>query len=169
MLSPIPFSKPYLTENELTYLRTALASGHWQGDGPFSRKCCDWLRHRTGAEIFLTPSGTAALELAFMSLGLRPGDEVILPSFTFVSSANALVHMGLVPVFIDIRGDTLNLDERLIEQALTERTKAILVVHYAGISASMATILQIAQNRNLFLIEDACQGVNAYYQNQALL
>ena len=146
----------------------AIGSEHWQGDGPYSEKCSRLLSRLTGSKVFLTSSGTSALELAFMSLGFEAGDEVIVPSFTFVSSANALVQMNLTPVFVDVRGDTLNIDESLIEQAITKRTRALLIVHYAGISAEMDRIAEIAKKHELAVVEDAAQGVNAFYKDRAL-
>lgn len=164
----IPFYRPFLTGNELRRIEEALSSHLWGGDGPFSKKCSDRLRELTGSPVFLTSSGTHALELAFMALGLERDDEVILPSYTFVSCANAVVQMGLKPVFVDVREDTLNIDESLIERALTPRTKAVLVVHYAGVSAAMDPILDLARRRGLFVVEDAAQGVNAFYKGKHL-
>ncbi len=161
-------SSPYLTGLELKFLEESVALGNWAGDGPFSEKCCALLSELTGSPVFLTPSGTHALELGLMSLNLAPGDEVILPSYTFVSTANALVINGLKPVFVDIRSDTLNLDEKLIEQAITKKTKAILPVHYAGVAAEMDAINSIAKKQGLTVIEDAAQGVNAYYKERPL-
>lgn len=164
----IPFTKPSLTGLETTCVEEAIRSGCWSGDGPFSQKCHLLLESLTGCRVFLAPSGTAALELALMALEPAPGDEVILPSYTFVSTANAVVQMRLTPVFVDIRPDTLNLDERLIEQALTKRTRAVLPVHYAGIAADMDSINEISRKHGLAVVEDAAQGVNAFYKGRAL-
>ncbi len=164
----IPFSKSYLSGRELNYLKESLALGRWGGDGPFSEKCTAFLKKEIGAQVFLTPSATHALELAFMALGLNPGDEVILPSFTFVSTANSLVQVGLKPVFIDIQKDTLNMDEALIEQAMTEKTRAILPVHYAGVACEMDKIQEIAKRHGLSVVEDAAQGLGAFYKNRPL-
>ncbi len=164
----IPFFRPCLTGREETYMKESLSSLPWSGDGKFSQLCCDLLKLMTGRRTFLTPSATHGLELAFMSLGLQPGDEVILPSYTFVSTANALVVNGLTPVFIDIRPDTLNLDERLLEQAITPRTRAVLPVHYAGIACDMEAIGSIAKRYGLAVVEDAAHGVNAFYKGRAL-
>jgi len=167
-MSTIPFSLPYLTGKEASYVQEALESGQWSGDGAFSKKCVGILEQLTGKRVFLTPSGTSALELSLMALDLRPGDEVLLPSYTFVSSANAAVQMGLVPVFIDIRPDTLNIDEALIEQAVSPKTRALMVVHYAGVAAEMDAIKSMAAKFNLAVIEDAAHGVNAFYKGKAL-
>src|SRR5664279_4339391 len=128
----IPFNKPYMTGRELEYIAQAHANGHLSGDGTFTRRCHAWLERTTGTRrALLTHSCTGALEMASLLMDLAPGDEVIMPSFTFVSTANAVVLRGAVPVFVDIRADTLNLDENLIEAAITPRTRAISVVHYA--------------------------------------
>lgn len=164
----IPFFRPHVTGREISYMEQAIASLHWHGDGPFTQKCRERLEAIAGCPVFLTPSGTHALELSFMALALKPGDEVILPSFTFVSTATSLVQNNLKPVFIDIREDTLNLDERLIEGAITKKTRAILPVHYAGIGTEMDPILSMAKKHGLAVIEDAAQGVNAFYKGRAL-
>lgn len=164
----VPFFRPHVTGREETYLREAIAGGHWQGDGPFAKKCSALLEAWTGCPVYLAPSGTAALELAALSLGLNPGDEVVLPSYTFASTANAVVAAGLKPVFIDIRPDTLNLDERLIEQALSPKTKAVLPVHYAGVGCEMKAIRDVAKQQGLKIIEDAAQAVKASYDGKAL-
>ncbi len=164
----IPFSRPYLSGREWEYVREAIESRHWSGDGPFTRKCTNLLSSVTKCPVYLTPSGTAALELATMALGLEPGDEVILPSYTFPSTANAIVRAGLKPVFIDIREDTLNLDETLIEPAISEKTRAIMVVHYAGVAAEMEAINAIAKKRGLLVVEDAAHGVNAFWRGKPL-
>lgn len=165
----IPFNKPYMTGKELWYIAQAHANGHLAGDGEFTRKCNAWLEARTGAhKALLSHSCTAALEMAAILCDIRPGDEVIMPSFTFVSTANAFVLRGGVPVFIDIRPDTLNIDETKIEEAITEKTKAIVPVHYAGVSCEMDAIMDIAQRHNLLVVEDAAQGVTATYKARSL-
>jgi len=165
----IPFNKPYLTGKELHYISEAHARGQLSGDGYFTKKCNAWLEEKTGChKALLTHSCTAALEMAAILADIQPGDEVIMPSYTFVSTANAFVLRGGVPVFVDIREDTLNIDERLIEAAITPRTKAIVPVHYAGVACEMDTIMAIARNHNLLVIEDAAQGVMATYKGRPL-
>lgn len=165
----IPFNKPYMTGRELGYIAQAHANGHLSGDGPFTKKCHSWLEARTGAhKALLTHSCTAALEMAAILADIQPGDEVIMPSYTFVSTANAFVLRGGVPVFVDIRPDTLNIDETLIEAAITPRTKAIVPVHYAGVACEMDTIMDIAQRHSLLVIEDAAQGVMSTYKGKPL-
>ena len=165
----IPFNKPYMTGRELWYIAQAHTNGHLAGDGEFTEKCHAWLETRTGSpKALLTHSCTAALEMAALLLDIEPGDEVIMPSYTFVSTANAFVLRGGVPVFVDIREDTLNLDERLIEAAITPRTKAIAPVHYAGVACEMDTIMDIARRHGLKVVEDAAQGVMASYKGRAL-
>ncbi|MBS0510337.1 MAG: dTDP-4-amino-4,6-dideoxygalactose transaminase [Proteobacteria bacterium] len=165
----IPFNKPYMTGKELWYIAQAHANGHLAGDGSFTKKCSRWLEARTGAgKALLTHSCTAGLEMAAMLVDLKPGDEVIMPSYTFVSTANAFVLRGAVPVFVDIRPDTLNIDERLIEAAITERTRAIVPVHYAGVGCEMDTIMDIARRHDLLVIEDAAQAVMASYKGRPL-
>ncbi len=165
----IPFNKPYMTGRELWYIAQAHANGHLSGDGPFTRRCHAWLQQHTGAgEALLTHSCTAALEMAALLLDLQPGDEVIMPSYTFVSTANAFVLRGAVPVFVDIRKDTFNIDERLIEAAITARTKAICVVHYAGVACEMDPILDIAQRHGLKIVEDAAQAIFSRYKDRPL-
>lgn len=165
----IPFNKPHLIGTELTYLTRALAGGHLSGDGPFTRQCHEWLeRYAGGGKALLTHSCTAALEMAALLAGVEPGDEVILPSYTFVSTANAFVLRGAVPVFVDIREDSLNLDERLIEAAITPRTRAIVPVHYAGVACEMDTIASIAKRHGLLVIEDAAQAVMSTYHGRPL-
>src|SRR6185312_2851214 len=138
----IPFNRPYMTGNELDYIAEAHGYGHLAGDGKFTKRCHSWLEEHTGArKALLTHSCTAALEMAALLLDLQPGDEVIMPSYTFVSTANAFALRGAVPVFVDIREDTLNIDERLVEGAITRRTKAICVVHYAGVACEMDMII----------------------------
>ncbi|HQR78591.1 MAG TPA: dTDP-4-amino-4,6-dideoxygalactose transaminase [Actinomycetota bacterium] len=165
----IVFNRPYMTGQELDNIANAHAAGHLAGDGTYTQYCHEWLERRTGANrALLTHSCTAALEMAALLVGLGPGDEVIMPSFTFVSTANAVVLRGAVPVFVDVRGDTFNLDERIIEQAITERTKAIYVVHYAGVAAEMEAILRIAEDYGLMVVEDAAQAVMSSYRGQPL-
>lgn len=165
----IPFNKPYMTGAELHNIAQAHTNGHLSGDGPFTRKCHSRLEKVTGSrKALLTHSCTAALEMAAILLDLQPGDEVIMPSFTFVSTSNAFVLRGAVPVFVDIREDTLNIDESLIEAAITDRTKAICVVHYAGVGCEMDTIMEIAERRGLFVIEDAAQGIYSRYKGRPL-
>ncbi|ALN62945.1 TDP-4-keto-6-deoxy-D-glucose transaminase family protein [Lysobacter antibioticus] len=165
----IPFNKPFMTGRELSNIAQAHMNGHLSGDGFFTKQCHRWLEtHSRAQRALLTHSCTAALEMAALLIDLEPGDEVILPSFTFVSTANAFVLRGAVPVFLDIRADTLNIDERLIEAAITPRTKAICVVHYAGVSCEMDTILEIAARHNLRVIEDAAQGIYSTYKGRPL-
>lgn len=165
----IPFNWPHLTGHELERIAAAHAQGRLAGDGPFTRQCHQWLEQKTGsAKALLTHSCTAALEMAALLLELGPGDEVIVPSFTFVSTANAFVLRGAVPVFVDVRPDTLNLDENLIEAAITPRTRAIVVVHYAGVACEMDTILALARRHHLAVVEDAAQGVMATYKGRPL-
>jgi dTDP-4-amino-4,6-dideoxygalactose transaminase len=165
----IPFNKPYLCGNELKYIEKAHSLGKLAGDGPFTEKCHDWLKVNTSVKkVLLTHSCTAALEISALLLRIRPGDEIIMPSFTFVSTANAFALRGGVPVFVDIRKDTLNIDENLIEQAITPKTRAILVVHYAGIACEMNTIMKIAKQYSLKVIEDAAQGIMGSYRGKKL-
>jgi len=165
----IPFNKPYMTGEETTHIMEAHANGQLAGNGPFTQKCQHWLERQTGChKALLTHSCTAALEMAALLIDLKPGDEVIMPSYTFVSTANAFVLRGAVPVFIDIRADTLNMDEQLIEAAMTEKTRAIVVVHYAGIACEMDSIMDLAERRGLYVIEDAAQGVMSAYKKRPL-
>lgn len=165
----IPFNKPYLAGKELWYIAQAHAKCQMAGDGAFTRQCQGWLEERTGCrKALLTHSCTAALEMAAMLADIQPGDEVILPSFTFVSTANAFVLRGGVPVFVDIHPDTLNLDETKIEAAITPRTRAIVPVHYGGVGCAMDRIMEIAQRYGLLVIEDAAQGIMSTYQGRAL-
>ncbi len=165
----IPFTRPCFSENAIRYLIQSLESNHLQGDGNFTKKCHLLLEEITGAQkVLLTHSCTASLEMAAFLIDLKEGDEVVMPSYTFSSTANAVVLRGAIPVFIDIRPDTLNIDENLIEQAISPKTKAIFVVHYAGVSADMETINKIAKRHNLFVVEDAAQGVGSYFQNKPL-
>ena len=165
----IPFNRPCLTGTELEYMAQAVQNGHISGDGPFSRKCHAWLEQHLGVrKALLTTSCTHALEMAALLLELQPGDEVIVPSFTFVSTVNAFVIRGARPVFVDIRDDTLNLDERQIEGLITRRTRAIVVVHYAGVGCEMDTILEIAERHGLAVIEDNAHGLFGHYRGQLL-
>lgn len=165
----IPFNFPYMTGKELYYIAEAHFNGCLAGDGPFTKRCHEWLEDRTGCNrALLTHSCTAALEMAALLLDILPGDEVIMPSYTFVSTANAFVLRGGVPVFVDIREDTLNIDERLIESAITSRTRVIAPVHYAGIACEMDAIMSIAQRHQLKVVEDAAQGITASYKGRAL-
>ncbi|MGN6580945.1 MAG: dTDP-4-amino-4,6-dideoxygalactose transaminase [Bordetella sp.] len=164
-----PFNKPYMSGKELFYIAEAHFNKMLAGDGLFTKRCHSWLESRTGsAKALLTHSCTAALEMAALLLDIQPGDEIIMPSYTFVSTANAFVLRGGVPVFVDIREDTLNLDEKLIEAAITPRTRAIVPVHYAGVACEMDTILDIAKRHRLHVVEDAAQGVMAKYKGRAL-
>lgn len=165
----IPFNWPHMTGKELYYIAEAHSNGILAGDGPFTKLCHGWLEERTGCnKALLTHSCTAALEMAALLLNIQPGDEVIMPSYTFVSTANAFVLRGGVPVFVDIREDTLNLDERLVESAITPRTRAIAPVHYAGVACEMDTIMDIAELHHLHVVEDAAQAVIATYKGRAL-
>ncbi len=168
-LLDIPFNCPYLVGNELSNIAQAHANGQLAGDGPFTKRCSAWLEKHAGcSKALLTHSCTAALEMAAILADVQPGDEVILPSYTFVSTANAFVLRGGVPVFVDIRPDTLNLDESKIEEAITAKTKAIVPVHYAGVACEMDTILDIARRQDLLVIEDAAQGVMSTYKDKPL-
>jgi dTDP-4-amino-4,6-dideoxygalactose transaminase len=165
----IPFNRPYMTGKELWYIAQAHANGHLAGDGTFTRRCNAWLEQRTGAhKALLTHSCTAALEMAAILADLQPGDEVIMPSYTFVSTANAFVLRGAVPVFVDVRPDTLNIDESKIEAAITGMTRAIVPVHYAGVGCEMDAIMAIARRHDLLVIEDAAQGVMSSYEGRPL-
>jgi len=158
-----------MTGKELHYIAQSHAQGRLAGDGEFTFRCNGWIEERTGcAKALLTHSCTAALELAALLPNIRPGDEIIMPSYTFVSTANAFVLRGGIPVFVDVREDTMNLDERLIEAAITPRTRAIVPVHYAGIACEMDTILAVARAHDLSVVEDAAQGVMARYKGRSL-
>jgi dTDP-4-amino-4,6-dideoxygalactose transaminase len=166
---PIPFNRPFATGKELSYAAEAQRNHHLSGDGPFTGRCHRWIESQTGcAKALLTHSCTSALDMAALLLDIGSGDEVIMPSYTFVSTANAFVLRGAIPVFVDIREDTLNLDENLIEAAISPRTRAIVPVHYAGVSCEMDTISAIASRHNLKIVEDAAQGVMASYKGRAL-
>ena len=165
----IGFNVAPFTGKEFDYIREAIEAEHICGDGIFTKKCNDWIEKQTGtAKALLTTSCTHATEMAALLLEIQPGDEVIMPSYTFVSTADAFVLRGAVPVFADIRPDTMNLDETLIEAAVTERTRAIVPVHYAGVSCEMDRILEIAEKYGLAVVEDAAQGVCASYKGRAL-
>ena len=165
----VPFNKPYVVGPEFEYIRQAIERGQLSGNGVFTRRCQQWLCERLGApKSLLTHSCTAALEMAAILADIHPGDEVIMPSYTFVSTANAFVLRGGVPVFVDIRLDTLCLDERLIEQAISPRTKAIAPVHYAGVGCEMDTINRIAKEHHLLVIEDDAQGLESTYRGRPL-
>ncbi|MCL2589431.1 MAG: dTDP-4-amino-4,6-dideoxygalactose transaminase [Betaproteobacteria bacterium] len=165
----IPFNWPYMTGRELYYIAEAHFNGSLAGDGPFTKRCHAWLEGHTGCgKTLLTHSCTAALEMAALLLEIQPGDEIIMPSYTFVSTANAFVLRGGIPVFVDIREDTLNLDERLLESAITPRTRVIAPVHYAGVACEMDIIMDIAKRHYLRVVEDAAQGVMARYKERPL-
>ena len=165
----IPFNKPYLCGGELAYIAEAHAGGQLAGDGVFTQRCHALLEEMTGSsKVLLTHSCTAALEIAALLADVGPGDEIIMPSYTFVSTANAFVLRGATPVFVDIRPDTLNIDEQKIEAAITKHTKAIVPVHYAGVACEMDVIMDIAERYDLLVIEDAAQGVMSNYKGRAL-
>lgn len=168
-MTPIPFNQPFIAGKELYYIAQAVTMGNLSGDGYFTQKCSEFIRDTFGAnEVLMTPSCTASLEMAAILCDLKPGDEVIMPSYTFVSTASAFVRVGATPIFVDIRPDTLNIDEMQIEQAITRRTRAICVMHYAGIACEMDRIMAIASGHDLMVIEDAAQGVNAFHNGQGL-
>ncbi|MDT8421979.1 MAG: dTDP-4-amino-4,6-dideoxygalactose transaminase [Desulfuromonadales bacterium] len=165
----IPFNKPYVGGKELWNIAQSHARGQMAGDGGFTKQCQVWLQERAGSrKALLAHSCTASLEMAAILADVRPCDEVVMPSYTFVSTANAFALRGAMPVFVDIRSDTLNLDERLLEEAITERTKAICPVHYAGVGCEMDSIMAIADRHGLMVIEDAAQGVLSNYRGCAL-
>ncbi len=166
----IPFNKPFIVGKELYYIAEATLKNRWlAGAGPFTRMCEQWIEEQLGSyRALLTPSCTAALEMAAILCGINPGDEVIMPSFTFVSTANAFALRGATPVFVDIRYDTLNIDERQIESAITSRTKAIVPVHYAGVPCEMDSIMELASGAGLFVVEDAAQGLLSSYKSHHL-
>ena len=165
----IHFNRPPVVGTELKYINEAIENHKICGDGSFTKKCDEWLEKRFAAQkVLLTTSGTTALEMAALMCGLEPGDEVILPSFTFSSTATAFVLTGAKLVFVDLRPDTMNLDESKIEAAITDRTKVICVMHYAGVSCDMNAIMSLAKRYNLLVVEDAAQGVMSSYQGSAL-
>lgn len=163
----IPFNKPFIVGHELDYILDAVNSGQLSGDGPYTKRCHAWLEQNTGCKkALLTHSCTAALEMAAILCDIAPGDEIIMPSFTFVSTANAFVLRGGVPVFVDVRADTLNLNENLIEAAITPRTKVIVPVHYAGVPCAMDAIMAIANKHGLLVVEDAAQALLSSYKGK---
>ena len=165
----ITFNVPPYTGNEMKYIQQAVEAHKICGDGAFTKKCNKWIEDTTGTgKALLTTSCTHATEMAALLCDIQPGDEVIMPAYTFVSTADAFVLRGAKAVFVDIRPDTMNIDEKLIEEAITEKTKAIVPVHYAGVACDMDTIMDIAHRHNLKVVEDAAQGVMAYYKGQAL-
>ncbi|MGL6018921.1 MAG: dTDP-4-amino-4,6-dideoxygalactose transaminase [Gibbsiella quercinecans] len=165
----IPFNAPPVVGTELEYMQAAMGSGKLCGDGGFTRRCQQWMeQHFACPKVLLTPSCTASLEMAAILLDIQPGDEVIMPSYTFVSTANAFVLRGATIVYVDIRPDTLNIDESKIEAAITEKTRAIVPVHYAGVACEMDTIMALAEKYNLLVVEDAAQGVMSTYKGKAL-
>lgn len=165
----IPFNRPFVTGAELGYIEEAIANVHLSGNGPFSRRCTDYLRESLGAAaVLLTNSCTAALEMTALLADVGPGDEVILPSFTFTSTATAFVLRGAVPVFVDVREDTLNLDEALVAAAVTERTRVIAAVHYAGVGCEMDVLAEIADSAGVMLVEDAAQGFGSTFRGTPL-
>lgn len=165
----IDFNRPGFTGKELDYIKEAIEAGKLCGDGMFTKKCTAWMMEKLGTpHALLTTSCTHALEMAAYLCDIEPGDEVIMPSYTFVSTADAFVLRGAKIVFVDIRPDTMNIDESLIEDAITDRTKAIVPVHYAGVACDMDAIMALAEKYSLKVVEDAAQGVNAYYKGKAL-
>ncbi|PWC11797.1 dTDP-4-amino-4,6-dideoxygalactose transaminase [Brenneria roseae subsp. americana] len=165
----IPFNAPPIVGTELDYMQAAMSSGKLCGDGGFTRRCQQWLEHYSGTKkALLTPSCTASLEMAAILLDIKPGDEVIMPSYTFVSTANAFVLRGARIVFVDIRPDTMNIDETKIEAAITDKTRVIVPVHYAGVACEMDAIMALAKKYDLFVVEDAAQGVMSSYKGRVL-
>ncbi|PHM59709.1 dTDP-4-amino-4,6-dideoxygalactose transaminase [Xenorhabdus sp. KK7.4] len=171
----IPFNKPPVVGTELEYMQQAMASGKLCGDGGFTKRCEEWMEKRFSCpdalhktKVLLTPSCTASLEMAAILLNIQPGDEVIMPSYTFVSTSNAFVLRGATIVFVDIHPDTMNIDETKIEAAITDKTRAIVPVHYAGVACEMDTIMALAEKYNLYVVEDAAQGVMSTYKGRAL-
>jgi dTDP-4-amino-4,6-dideoxygalactose transaminase len=168
-LITIPFNRPYTAGKEYDYIRQAIDNGHVSGDGPFTRRCQEYLERRLqGSKVLLTTSCTDALEMCALLMKLEPGDEVVLPSFTFVSTVNAFVLHGARPVFADIRPDTLNIDERQLGSLITERTRAVVVVHYAGVGCAMDAILDTANSRGIPVIEDNAHGLFGSFRGKAL-
>lgn len=165
----IPFNRPVHTGNEDQYVFASMRSDKISGDGEFGQKCSNWFEQYLGCtKVLLTPSCTHALEMAALLIDIKPGDEVIMPSYTFVSTANAFVLRGAKIVFVDIRPDTMNIDEKLIEVAITSRTKAIVPVHYAGVACEMDEVMAIADRHGLYVIEDAAQGMMSTYKQKHL-
>ncbi len=168
-MNKIPFNKPYLTGKEIDNLTEAVNTLQLAGDGPFTKKCQKWMEHHFNSKrIFLTTSCTSALEMAGLLLGIKPGDEVIMPSYTFVSTANAFALMGAKIQFVEIRPDTLNIDENQIEAAITSKTKLIVPVHYAGVGCDMDRINEIAESKKIPVVEDAAMGINSTYKGKQL-
>lgn len=169
LIKKIPFNRPFIIGDELDYIADAVTSGHLAGDGKYTRKCHAWLEERFGgSKALLTHSCTGALEMAAILADVEEGDEFIVPSYTFVSTVNAFMLRGAKPVFVDIREDTLNMDEQQVEPMITPRTKAIVPVHYAGVGCDMDSIMAIADRRGLLVVEDAAQAVNASYKGRWL-
>ncbi len=165
----IPFNVPPVVGSEFEYMQSAIKSGKLSGNGNFTQRCQEWLEHRLICpKVLLTPSCTASLEMAALLLEIKQNDEIIMPSFTFVSTANAFVLRGAKVVFVDIRPDTMNIDETKIEAAITEKTRAIVPVHYAGVACEMDTIMALAEKYHLFVVEDAAQAVMATWKGKAL-
>ena len=164
----IPLHKAPASDAAAAYVAESLSSGHLGGDGPYTARCHRWLEERLATPAFLTTSCTSALEMAITLLGLKLGDEVIIPSFTFVSSANVFFSRGITPIFVDVRGDTLNLDERLLARVCTPRTKAIVPVHYAGVGCEMDAIVEFARDRGLYVIEDSAYCFGSRYRSRYL-
>ena len=165
----IPFNVPPYTDDELVYVKESIESHRISGDNAFTKKCNEWMEDRFNAgKVLLTTSGSTALDMAALMCNLKPGDEVILPSFTFSSTANSFVLAGATLVFVDVREDTMNIDEKKIEAAITDKTKVICAVHYAGVACEMDTIMEIAKRHNLMVVEDAAQGVMSTYKGKAL-
>lgn len=164
----IQFNRPHVTNREIDYIKNAHTLGQFSGDGYYTKKCNEWFLNNINTEVLLTNSCTAALEMTAILADIKPGDEIIMPSYTFVSTANAFVLRGGVPVFVDIRKDTLNIDESLIESAVSAKTKAIVPVHYAGVSCEMDKIMSIAKENNLLVIEDSAQGLMSKYKGRFL-
>lgn len=168
-LAEIPFNKPFIAGDEIEHILRAYQNQRLAGNGQFTKECQDWLKTYTNSrQALLTHTGTAALEMASLLTNIQPGDEIIMPSYTFVTTATAFVLRGAVPVFVDIRADTCNIDETKIEQAITSKTKAIVPVHYAGIGCDMDAIMAIARKHKLFVIEDAAHGLGAKYKGREL-
>jgi dTDP-4-amino-4,6-dideoxygalactose transaminase len=169
MDSLVPFNKPHIVGKEMYYIARAVLGGHSAGDGPFTKKCHQFIEKKLNTQkAFLTQSYGSALDMAAMLCDISPGDEVIMPSFAFVSVANSFFMRGATPVFVDIRSDTLNLDETKVKEAVTPRTKVIITPHYAGVGCEMETIQEIAQNNNLLLVEDAANGFGSKYKSKYL-
>lgn len=165
----IPFNVPPFAGKEFAYMKEAVENHKICGDGPFTKKCDDWMETRFGAKkVLLTTSGSTALDMAAFLCDIKPGDEVILPSYTFSSTANSFVLAGATLVFVDIRPDTMNIDETKIENAITDKTKVICPVHYAGVACEMDTIMDIAKRHKLMVVEDAAQGIMSTYKGKAL-